>query len=58
MLGTENIEISEDGSRGIVERAVSGWNVDLFGKIEKLDKYNNLKEIEIKVEKLQKYYQN
>ena len=48
MLGNENIEVSEDESRSIVERALSGWNEDLSEEIEELDKNEDSKEIDTK----------
>ena len=46
MLGAENIEVSEKESRGIVERALSGWNEDLSEEIQELEKDEDSKEIE------------
>ena len=48
VLGTESIEVSNDESRSIVERALSGWDEDLTEEIEDLDKSMVSKEIETK----------
>ena len=48
MLGTEHIEVTEEESRSILERALSGWNEDLSEEIEELDKNEDSKEIETK----------